>query len=475
MFRYFCVLATASLCSVASATPNVLLICVDDLRPELGCYGVEYVDSPHIDRLAAGGRRFVNHFVQSPTCGASRFALLTGCYGPGGNHGLFRRADAIRAGRIDVTPSLPALLRTNGYTTVSVGKVSHHPGGRGGKDWDDGAVPEMPESWDRHLMPVGPWRHPRGAMHGLADGEIRDDSPPGGMAGLQSAPGDDATYPDGLIADEALRQLDELDAAGGPFLLAVGFIRPHLAFGAPERYMAAYAGVELPPIPHPVKPRHRSTWHKSGEFRRYDHAADANADAAYADEVRRHYAACVSYADAQVGKLLDRLDELGLADDTVVVLWGDHGWHLGEHAIWGKHCLFDEALRSPLIVRVPGIAAAGEASPAFVATVDVYPTLCDLLDVAAPPGLAGESLVPQLARPAANERAVFSYHTRAATLRGPGFRYIEHDSGATEYYVHAEDDADAETRNLAADFPEEVARLSAELDRRQSFRLRFGD
>ncbi|MDA7496638.1 sulfatase-like hydrolase/transferase, partial [Akkermansiaceae bacterium] len=155
------------LVSKTFAEKNILLICIDDLRPELKSFGVDYIHSPNIDALAKRGRAFTRHYVQAPTCGASRYALLTGTYGPGGNGALFARANKIK------NPSLPAYFRENGYTTVSVGKVSHHPGGRGGKDWDDDSKPEMPQSWDRHLLPSGKWQHPRGWMHGLANGEIR--------------------------------------------------------------------------------------------------------------------------------------------------------------------------------------------------------------------------------------------------------------------------------------------------------------
>ena len=153
--------------------PNVLLICVDDLRPELACYGKDYISSPNIDQLASRARIFGRHYVQAPTCGASRYTLLTGQYGPGDNGALFQRAKRLAEGATKMVPTMPSWFRSHGYTTVSVGKVSHHPGGRGGSDWDDNELLEMPESWDRHLLPAGPWQHPRGAMHGLANGEMR--------------------------------------------------------------------------------------------------------------------------------------------------------------------------------------------------------------------------------------------------------------------------------------------------------------
>ncbi len=448
--------------------PNVLLICVDDLRPELGCFGRAYIRSPHIDALAARGRRFLRHYVQAPTCGASRYTLLTGRYGPYGNGALWQRARQLRKDPASVPPSLPAWFRQNGYTTVSVGKVSHHPGGRGGPDWDDPRELEMPLSWDRHLMPCGPWKHPRGAMHGLANGRIRIRASE--MPVFESVQGPDTTYPDGWIAEEALRQLEELGRTGAdrPFFLAVGFIRPHLPFGAPARYFEPYRDAVLPPIPHPDKPAGRTTWHGSGEFMKYQRwGRDPRKDPEFADAVRRHYAACVSFADAQVGKLLDRLDRLPAGRDTIVVLWGDHGWHLGEHAIWGKHSLFEESLRAPLIISYRGLPHPGQASAAVVETIDVFPTLCELAGLPVPDFVHGVSLVPQLRDPSAPGHPAVAY-TKARTIRTATHRLIEHPDGFIELYDHRSDDG--ETRNVAAGHPELVKQLRRQLRERLALR-----
>jgi iduronate 2-sulfatase len=187
---FFCFLACFVLGPLAAKPPNVLFIAVDDLRPELGAYGQDYMHSPNIDQLADSGRLFERHYVQAPTCGSSRYALLTGKFGPTSNSALFDRADALRGSgsEADDSPSLPAWFRQHGFTTVSVGKVSHHPGGMGGAHWEDAAELEMPFAWDRHLMPSGEWQHPRGAMHGLARGEIRHEA--GDMDVYQAAEGD---------------------------------------------------------------------------------------------------------------------------------------------------------------------------------------------------------------------------------------------------------------------------------------------
>lgn len=467
----FLLLAAASMVITSTAAiaadesrPNVLLLCIDDLRPELNCFGKDYIDSPNIDSLAQRGVRFFHHYVQAPTCGASRYTLLTGRYGPAGNGALFARSQRVSSDPDSVSPSMPAWFRRHGYTTVSVGKVSHHPGGRGGQDWDDNDQPEMPLSWDRHLLPAGPWQHPRGAMHGLAHGEIRGNAKQ--MDVFQSVAGPDSIYPDGLITDESLRQLDALAAdKSKPFFLAVGIIRPHLPFGAPAKYYQSYQSVELPPIPHPAKPTGRTTWHRSGEFMKYNRwNRDPNKDAEFATLVRRHYAACVSYADAQIGRLLKQLASSGVTENTIVVLWGDHGWHLGEHAIWGKHALFEESLRSPLIVCHPGMKSAGEASQAVVETLDIFPTLCDLASLPTPASLHGVSLQPLLDAPSQIGHPAVAYTGNARTIRTATHRLIAHRDGFVELYDHHS--PDKESRNLAEDEPELVAELTAKLDER---------
>ena len=418
-------LGLISLTSVAAQQPNVLLICIDDLRPELKCFGADYIHSPNIDRIAAQGRAFNQHYTNAPTCGASRYTLLTGRYGSAGNNALFQRAKDLKKSSNSITPSMPEWFRQHGYTTVSVGKVSHHPGGRGGANWDDATQIEMPGAWDRHLMPSGAWQHPRGIMHGLANGNIREKSNEHNL--LEAFDGDDSSYPDGLITTEALEQLSQLAEANKPFFLAVGLIRPHLPFGAPKKYLDLYKDVELPPIPHPQKPSHKTTWHGSGEFMQYNNwQRDPRTDPEFADNVRRHYAACVSYADAQVGKLLEQLESTGQADNTIILVWGDHGWHLGEHSVWGKHTLFEESLHSPLIVYTPDMPQPGQQSAAIVETVDIFPTLCDLAALDTPGFTVGSSLLPQIQDPQSAGHSAIAYTGRAQTIRTENYRLILH-------------------------------------------------
>ena len=457
----------SSVWAAPARKPNVLLLCVDDLRPELRSFGVDYISSPNIDRLASSGRSFFHHYVQAPTCGASRYALLTGRYGPDSNDSLFE----LTGSKSEHPTSLPQHFRRNGYTTVCVGKVSHHPGGLGGPDWDDPSKIEMPGAWDRNLFPSGKWQHPRGAMHGLAHGETRRKSPK--MAVFQSEEGADDIYPDGLITEVAIKQLDELskDRPSGdqPFFLAVGFIRPHLPFGAPARYFEPYRNLKLPPIPHPSKPSGTSTWHRSDEFGRYSSwGKDPREDPDFADEVRKHYAACVSYADAQVGRVLKSLDEHGLTENTIIVLWGDHGWHLGEHGVWGKHTLYEESLRSPLVISYQGIPDAGVGTRAIVETVDLYPTLCDLAEVKPPSDIDGRSLRPQLENPATAGRPAFSYFKGNRTIRTRDYRLIEHGRGADlgKYELYDHRSTSGETLNIAEENREIVTKLAKLLQKR---------
>ena len=441
--------------------PNVLLICVDDLRPELKSFGAAHIFSPNIDNLAENGISFRKHFVNAPSCGPSRYTLLTGQYGPAGNNALFLRASRIAQGTEAIDPSMPEWFRTHGYTTVSVGKVSHHPGGRGGEDWNDSTIIEIPEAWDKHLMPVAEWEHPRGAMHGLAHGEIRIIA--GDMDVFQTVVGDDNIYPDGAIINEALKQLGVLSAdKGKPFFLAIGIIKPHLPFGAPKSYFDRYEGVKLPEIEHPQKPEGKTTWHGSGEFMKYNRwGKDPNSDADFADEVRRHYAACVSYADAQVGRVLAELKSTGADKNTIVVLWGDHGWHLGEHAIWGKHSLFEESLHSPLIIQYPGMNNKGSKTDALVETLDIFPTLCDLTGVEIPEFVQGVSLKEILEIPNATGHPAIAYRNEVLTIRTETHRLSLHKDGFVELYDHTTEDG--ETVNVADKYPDLVEELKQAL------------
>ncbi|MFD0893107.1 sulfatase [Luteolibacter ambystomatis] len=447
--------------SPAAERPNVLFIAVDDLRPWLGCYDPALKVSPNIDRLAATGRAFTRHYVQVPTCGASRCALMFGrraghLPGDGGNEASKKTAAQ------QPVPALPALFRANGYQAISVGKVTHYPGNHTGRDWADGPE-EIPDAWDVATMSCGPWQTPEAAMHGYAGGI--------GRAAMKDKPltqhvdGDDKTYPDGWIAEETVARLKEAAASGKPFFLAAGFIKPHLPFVSPKSYFEEIAGI-TPPVPKiTTKPAFPTTWHNSNEFRGYSfNEGDPFQSDAAALTYRRAYLGCIRYTDAQVGKVLAALDASPAAGNTIVVLWGDHGWLLGEHGIWGKHCLFEEALRSPLIIRVPGQKQPGARTDAIVETVDVYPTLASYAGIPLPAQLEGASLRPQLEDPAAPSRgtAIAAWES-SRTIREDRYRLVisTRNPRQVELYDHVEDPG--ETRNAAESAPETVARLRGKL------------
>lgn len=442
-----------------AAKKNVLIICIDDLRPELNAFGATYIKSPNIDHLASLGVSFNRHYVNAPSCGPSRYTFLTGQYGiqyrRDSNEALFSRAEEINSGDEKIAPSMPEWFKNNGYTTVSVGKVSHHPGGRGGKDWNNDSIIEMPNAWDKHLMPVAEWETPRGAMHGLSYGKTRDSND---RDVFETVDGLDTSYPDGWIAEEGLRQLETLASSKKPFFLAIGLIKPHLPFGVPKKYLDLYDNVTFPPIPHPEKPEGITTWHNSNEFMNYNRwGKDPREDGDFALELRKYYAACVSYADKHVGDILKKLKETGADKNTIVVLWGDHGWHLGEHAIWGKHSLFEESLRSPLIIYNPEMTRKGEKIDEIVASLDVFPTLSDMCQLPKPEFVNGNSLYPLMQNIEAKNRAAVAYTAGASTIRTSQYRFIQHLDGAVELYDHVHDGE--ETKNIANQNPEIVKEL----------------
>jgi arylsulfatase A-like enzyme len=438
----------------AELRPNVLLICVDDLRPELSCLGSTWVRTPHMDRLAAGGVAFRNHFVAVPTCGASRYALLTG-RSPArsgvtaGNTALYEGGAALPRGESEGARSLPELFRRAGWRTVGIGKISHTPDGRVfAYDGSGDGRPELPDAWDELPTPFGPWLRGWGAFFGYAGGRHREDG--SGYRPLSEFTAEtDDELPDGLIAARAVERLGELAARGAqddqPFFLAVGFSKPHLPFVATAGDRADVEAWGIGSAEHPLPTSSRYT-HASGEFFKYQRdfeQAPVIEDAAQI-EARSAYAACVRFVDRQVGRVLDAVDDLGLADDTIVVLWSDHGWHLGESGLWGKHTPHERALRSPLIVRAPGVTRGGVVSDALVESTDVYPTLVELaglgvpvqLDVGEPslvdaegPPIAtpldGDSLVPVLTgeRDALRDHAL-SFWGQTVSLRTTTHRLI---------------------------------------------------
>ncbi len=473
-------LAALVLCSspaagepAGSQQPNVLLIAVDDLRPQLRCYGHDEMVTPQLDRLAAESRLFQRHYVQVPTCGASRYALLTGrrpSQTKALNNGAFAKLSRTRT---EQPQTMPEHFRRQGYTTVCIGKISHQPDGRvyTYQGQGDGRV-EVPMAWSDLKTPYGKWKYGWGSFFGYADGQGRTFHPH--PTPTEAADVSDEGYPDGLIAQAALQQLGKLNEDDKPFFLAVGFYKPHLPFNAPKKYWDLYDPKTLPLAPQPkppVSPTVRN-WHSSGEMFRYRHPPEhdrvSKIDDDYARHLRHGYCACVSYVDAQIGKVLDELERLGLKENTIVVVWGDHGWHLGDHGIWGKHTTFERSLRSTLIIRTPEMPHAGVGTNALVETLDLYPTLVDLCGLPAVTGLSGTSLRVVLEDPEHPGKDVaLSYWRRTRSARTARWRLTQQPAraesqGQLELYDLQSDPR--ELRNVAKANHEIVEQLLEHLE-----------
>ena len=463
-----------ALCFTASASaadkPNILLICVDDLKPLLGCYGDEIVRSPSIDRLARRGMRFDRAYCNQAVCAPSRNALFTGrrpqtlgIYDLGTN---FRRADP------DLV-TLPQHFQSHGYRAEGLGKT-FHVGHGNHDDPDSWSVPPWKADVVRYLLPES--RAPRGltreeALFSNVPGQRVKRLPRG--AAYESADVADNAYPDGQLADEAI---DRLERAAGqpeqPFFMVVGFVKPHLPFCAPKKYWdqydrAAFALPELRSAPEGTPEFAPTTW---GELRQY---ANMPEQGPLSDDLQRTlihgYHAAVSYMDAQVGRVLNALDRTGLAENTIVVLWGDHGWHLGDHGMWCKHTNYEQAARIPLLVVAPGVTKAEQATESLVESVDLYPTLCELAGIEPPEGLNGASFaatLQDLSAPTDNVALhVYPRQQRIGrAVRTPRYRLVEWkvpgasaDSAVLELYDYESDPT--ETKNVAEERPKIVEEL----------------
>ena len=426
--------------NIAASKPNVLFIAVDDMNNDLGCYGNSQVKSPHVDRLAARGVRFDRAYCQFPLCSPSRSSLMTGLR-PDTTR-VFNLGYHFRTELPEVV-TLPQVFRNSGYYAARVGKIYHYgnPGQIGTSGLDDAP------SWQEVVNPAG-------RDHTLLEPDIINHTPRRGLGAamclLADTKGSDEEHTDGKVATEAIRLLEA--HRGKPFFLAVGFYKPHTPYVAPKKYFDTYRldEISLPPadreqmkdVPGPALAS-TTPWPNFG----------VTTD--QARECKRAYYATISFVDAQIGRVLDALDRLKLADNTIIVFWSDHGYHLGEHGLWMKQSCFEESARVPVIIVAPG-CAAGKVCPRTVELVDLYPTLTDLAGLKPPTNLAGASLRPLLTDPAAEwSRPAFTQVQRGDfpghSVRTGRWRYTEWDGGAqgVELYDHEADPH--ETHNLAND------------------------
>lgn len=425
----------------APRKPNVLFITSDDMNNALGCYGHPLVKSPNIDRLGASGVRFDRAYCQFPLCNPSRSSFMTG-----------RRPDTTKVydnsmrfrQTLGNVVTMPQLFQQHGYFAARVGKIYHYgvPGQIGTSGLDDEA------SWQQVINPRGRDKDDEAGVINLTPHIANI----GGALTLMVAQGTDAEQTDGKLADAVIRLLEQKKDES--FFIAAGFYRPHVPCIAPQKYFdmypldriklpADYAELrkETPPIAFAVKP------------------ANYGLEELKLRQMMQAYYASVTFMDAQVGRVLDALERLKLAENTIVVFFGDHGWLLGEHGQWQKMSLFEESARVPLIIRAPG-AKKGGASGRTVELIDLYPTLADLCGLPAPTGLEGRSLRPLLNNPRARwDKPAFTQVTRGGqqnritgrSVRSERWRYSEWDEGrqGAELYDHDRDPR--EQRNLAKD------------------------
>lgn len=375
----------ASLTALAAEKPNVLFIAIDDLRPSLGCYGDPIAITPNIDRLSTTARQFDRAYCAQSVCGPSRTAILTGRLPD--NTGVWHNRNRFRERHPNLV-TLPQLFKNSGYHAVGLGKI--FSGNSKELDPQSWSVPEILhlEGWNNYVL----WRSESNRRKGTA---------------FEKADVPDEGYTDGKLAKLAVQTLEKIAGSEQPFFLAVGFFKPHLPFNAPKSYWDLYD-----PAVFEANFSDERT-HGAPDFAYPDHLemggytdvpADERVSPEQARELRHGYYACVSYADAQVGKLLGALERLGLEDNTIVVLWGDHGYSLGEAGHWCKDTNFELDTHVPLMIRTPGMAKPGVATKALTEYVDIYPTLAELAGLTPPGGLDGRSFTSALRDPSAAGR-----------------------------------------------------------------------
>jgi arylsulfatase A-like enzyme len=433
--------------------PNVLFIAVDDLRPELGAYGHDYIKSPNIDRLAARGRLFERAYCQQAVCSPTRSSLLTGT-----------RPDTTKVWDLvthfrQALPGVETLgqhFKNQGYFVQGMGKIYH------------GSLDD-PASWSV------PWGTPDAPTYALPENvalnarrfrvdpdadnaatptkkarkegaapAIDTSTVPDGMPTLKNIRGPafeaadvpDDTFQDGKVAALAVETMRKMAKQEAPFFLAVGFIRPHLPFVAPKRYWDLYdpAKIELAANPYRAHGAPAYAVLPGGELRNYHGIPEGDVPPELARQLKHGYYAAISYMDAQVGRLLDELDRLGLRDNTIVVLWGDHGWKLGEHGAWCKHSNTENDTNAPLIISAPGMDRPGASTRALVEFVDIYPTLCELAGLPQPAHLEGVSAVPLFKDPSRPwKQAAFSQYPRSVKRDGKELQLMGYSMRTDRY------------------------------------------
>lgn len=440
--------------------PNVLFLISDDLNNMLGCYGDKLAKTPNIDRLAARGVRFDRSYCAFPLCGPSRNSLLTGLYP--NSTGILANAQIFRQ-TIPSQQSMPQVFRNAGYFAARIGKLYHYnvPKSVGTNGHDD------PASWELELNPAGVDRlEEEDRIFSLLPGQF------GGSLSWYASPKSDEHHTDGLMAADAEWVLERCaKRKDRPFFLAVGFFRPHTPYVSPKPYFDLYPENDMPVVQGVKEDQADIPAAGLGSHKKeHDKLTDD-----LRRQTRQGYLASISFMDAQVGRVVDALDRLGLSDNTIIVFTSDHGYHMGEHGLWQKMSLFEESSRVPMLIVAPGVAKKGVAAKSPVSQVDLFPTLAELCGVKAPANIQGQSLVPmlkdtsvagrgwaltQVMRGGGPNRASVTTNVGSDgkrffgySLRTPRWRYTEWDEGekGRELYDH---DADPRELTNLADKPE---------------------
>ena len=435
--------------------PNVLLICVDDLKPLLGCYGDPHAKTPNLDRLAKRSVVLEAAYCNQAVCAPSRNALMTGLRPQ--TLGIYDLGTNFRKSRPDAV-TMSQHFQKQGYRTEAMGKIFHVGHGNG----EDAA------SWD--VPHFSPWKAGMyQAPENRATGRVKGAKGPA----FEVADVPDEAYPDGLLATEAIRRLTEAkERAGTPFFIGLGFTKPHLPFCAPKKYWDLHDPAKLPLATVTEPPAGAPVYAPQfgGELRSY---TGIPGKGALPQDLQRQlvhgYYAATSYMDAQLGRVLDKLDELKLTENTIIVLWGDHGWHLGDHGMWCKHTNYEQATRIPLLIAAPGIAPARTA--ALVETVDIFPTVSELAGLSLPAGVDGLSFAKVLRQPDQRVRDSIIHVYPRDKLLGRAIRTARHrmvewkvpgaESSTAEYELYDYEKDPLETKNLAASQPEVLESLKA--------------
>lgn len=481
-FLCFVLLCFSSVASLfAQQKPNVLLILVDDLKPALGCYGDPVAKTPHLDALVSRGMRFDMAYCNQAVCAPSRFTLMLGSHST--STGLYGLGSQLRQIMPDAV-TMPQYFAKHGYRTESLGKVFHIGHGNEG-DPLSFSVPHFKDKVIEYLDPEstdgGKLTREEALFTNQKLGQIR--SLPRGAA-FESPDVDDSQYADGRVATETIRRLaaakERLANDQQPFFIAAGFVRPHLPFSAPQKYWDLYDPSTLPipendsaPVGAPAV-----ALKKGGEIAAYKPVPE---NGEVSEELRRElihgYYASTSFVDAQIGKVTTALDDLQLADNTIVVLWGDHGFHLGDLGIWTKHTNYEQANRIPICFVAPGVAKPNSSTKQLVETVDIFPTLAELAGLPAPDvpqPIDGVSLVSVLKDSDARVRdhAFHAYpkKTLGRAIRTERYRLVQWKEAdapdkTAQYELYDYQTDPAETKNHAAEQPEIVKQLSQVLAR----------